>query len=223
MAYRLTPFVPGEWYHCYTRSIDKGAVFRESKDYERFLETIYLCNGSEQVRRHDLRDPSHADFFQVNRGEPLVAIGAYCLMPNHFHLLIKEESEKGISKFMHRVGTSFTKYFNIKNDRVGNVFIKPFRSKHIHDHLYFKKVAQYIHLNPAEIYESGWKSGNIRNMDLLKKQLERYTYSSLADYRGIKRIENLILDQNSKELFESLPPLEEIVDEAAAYYKELSI
>lgn len=222
MAYRRVPFAPNEWFHCYTRSIDKKSVFEDSADYERFLEALYVSNGTTMIRRNDLYRPTHADFFQLERGEPLVAIAAYCLMPNHFHLLIKEISEGGVSKFMHRVGTSFTKYFNIKHERVGNVFIKPFRSKHINDDRYHKRVAQYIHLNPAELFDPGWKSGKVRNIDLLKKRLEQYRYSSLPDYCGIARPENTILDACSKELLMDLP-LAELVDEAAAYYAGLAL
>lgn len=217
MAYRATPFAPEEWYHCYTRSIDKRTIFKNRRDYERFLETLYLSNSIESVRRHDLYEPSHEDFFHVDRDHPLVAIGAYCIMPNHFHLLLKERADGGISKFMHRVGTSFTKYFNLKYDHVGNIFIKPFRSKHINDDRYHKRVAQYIHLNPAELFEHGWKRGVVSNVPYLEKRLKDYEYSSLSAYYGEKRLEDVILDTRAKLLLKDLPPLSEIIGEATEY------
>ncbi len=144
-------------------------------------------------------------------------------MSNHFHILVKENVEGGISKFMHRVGTSFTKYYNLKHNRIGNVFVKPFRSKHIKDDRYYKRIAQYIHLNPAEIFEPKWKSGEVRQMDILKKQIQEYKYSSLLEYSGVKRPENSILDNGSKELLKELPPFSQIIDEAALYYTQLSM
>jgi len=221
MAYRSTPFAPEEWYHCYTRSIDKRSVFQGQRDYERFLETLYLSNSTVSVRRHDLYDPSHEDFFLVDRGNPLVTVGAYCIMPNHFHLLLKEITNGGISKFMHRVGTSFTKYFNLKYDHVGNIFIKPFRSKHIKDDRYLKRIIQYIHLNPAELFETGWKTGKVRNISLLERRLRAYQYSSLIDYCGDTRPQKAILNKKILKLFEDLPPLANVLEDATAYYKEL--
>ena len=80
---------------------------------------------------------------------------AYCLMPNHFHLLLQDAlpAGGGISKFMQKVGTAYTMYFNASRERAGNLFVKPFRSKHVSDDRYFKRVAQYIHFNPIELME----------------------------------------------------------------------
>ena len=151
-----------------------------------------------------------------------MAIGAYCLMPNHFHLLIKEIAEGGITKFMHRVGTSYTMYFNVKRERVGNLFVKPFRSKHVAGDIYFRRVAQYIHLNPVELFEPQWKTGVVSNGDVLERRLKKYPYSSLPEYSGAKRLESTILDQESVELLkEDAPPLNELIPEMAAYYAEL--
>lgn len=223
MSYRQKNFAPNEWYHCYTRSIDKQTVFRTPKDYERFLETLYLVNGTSSVRRGDLYKPSHTDFFELERGDPLVAVGAYCLMPNHFHLLLQEKTEKGISKFMQRLGTGFTKYFNTKYDHIGNVFIGPFRSKHVAEDRYLKHLVQYIHLNPIELSEPGWKQGIIKNKDSMEKRLHTYQYGSLPDYYGNKRPQRSILDSEAMELLGEIPLLADVLEEAAAYYTELPV
>ena len=222
MAYRHTPFAPGEWYHCYTRSIDGRPVFKSRTDYQRFQQGLYMCNGTVTTERGTLYKPVHADFFTIERGKPLVAVGAYCLMPTHFHLLIKENSEGGISKFMQRIGTGFTNYFNVKHHHIGNVFIKPFRSKHIKDDRYFKRVAQYIHLNPAELCEPNWKLGEVRNIRTLKNFVEKYEYSSLQDRLKTGRVESAIINNSDKDLFRDMPPLVEVLSEAATYYQELS-
>src|SRR3989344_1270124 len=117
MAYRRIAFAPDEWYHCYNRGVDKRTIFEEPRDYERFLEALYLSNATESIPRGTFQHLPHSEIINLERTEPIVAIGAYCLMPNHFHLLIKESVEGGISRFMHRVGTSYTMYFNIKRKR----------------------------------------------------------------------------------------------------------
>ncbi|MBI2004940.1 transposase [Patescibacteria group bacterium] len=220
---RKINFAPNEWYHCYTRSIDKRPVFTTLQDYNRFLEALYLSNDVKPIERSSLYNPSHADFFELERYRPVVAIGAFSIMPNHFHILIKELVEGGVTKFMRKVGTSFAMYFNVKYEHVGNVFIKPFRSKHIRDDRYLKRVIQYIHLNAAELFEPEWKQGSIRNIQSLEKRLRAYRYSSFFDYCGEKRPENSILDPKTKTLFDDLPPFQNILEEAAMYYQDLSI
>ncbi len=143
-------------------------------------------------------------------------------MGNHYHILLQEKIENGISKFMQKVGTGYTMYFNEKNDRIGSLFVGPFRSKHIGTDAYLRKVVQYIHLNPAEIFEQGWKHGNVKNLGQLKNKLLSYQTSSLPDYFGAPRPEQAILDIESIALLkDGLPPLSSVLRDAAAYYEEL--
>jgi len=216
-------FAPGGWYHCYNRGVEKRRVFETNRDYERFLQTLYLCNNSERVHQDDLREWSHAEILQYPREDTLVNIGAYCLMSNHFHLLLQSKQEGAVSKFMHRVGISYTMYFNIKNERTGNLFMRPFRSKHISEDRYFKRVAQYIHLNPAELFEPGWKQGRIKNASTLDKKLQGYGFSSYPDYFGIHRPERVILANEAVSLLsENTLSISKLITEAAAYYQELT-
>jgi putative transposase len=228
MTYRQTAFAPEEWYHCYSRSIDRSIVFTNTSDYERFLQALYLSNSNKSIDRSVFYKHTHADFFEVPRTSPLVAIGAYCLMPNHFHILLQEKADGGISKFMQKLGTSFTMYFNAKNQHVGNVFIKPFRSKHIEDDRYLRRVTQYIHLNPAEIFEPEWKKGVVQNENALEENLTNFKYSSLFDYQSVSggvasgyRPERKILDPASMSLLQTDEPLSYVLREAAAYYADL--
>jgi putative transposase len=208
MAYRRTVFAPDEWYHCYTRGVEKRRVFENQRDYERFLEALYLSNSTMQTPRGNFQHLSHLEVMQLPRSDSLVAIGAYCLMPNHFHLLIKETQPGGITKFMQRVGTSYTMYFNVKRKRVGSLFVTPFRSKHIADDRYFQRVAQYIHLNPYEVVGL--------------KKLKEYSYSSLPDYCGEKRNVQTILNPEAFSLLiDTMPAPEGLIDEAAEYYASL--
>jgi len=216
------PFGFGEWYHCYSRGVDKRVVFDTPADYRRFLELLYLSNGTQSHWRSAFQDDDVHMIFSSDRSEPIVAIGAYCLMPNHFHLLIQELTEGGITLFMRRLGTAYTMYFNKKNDRVGNLFVKPFRSKHIVDDRYFRHVANYIHLNPAELSEPGWKEGRVQDIKRLGLYMNTYSHSSFIEYLGKSRPESAILDKEAFSLLSSnMSPVEEMLSEASAYYLEV--
>lgn len=233
MAYRRTPFVPNEWFHCYTRGVEGRSTFETPRDYERFMESLYLCNSSNPVRRDDLDRASDSNIFLYPRGENLVDIGAYCLMPNHFHLLLRSKIDGGITRFMQKIGTAYTMYFNIKNKRVGGLFITPFRSKHVSEDYYFKRVAQYIHLNPIDLFEPGWKSGTAtttaattarRRLAVVEKKLAEYQYGSMSDYYGDARPEGAIIDPAAFKLIqEDMLPLNSLLEERALYYQELNL
>lgn len=227
IAMNRAPFAPGEWYHCYSRGVDKRITFENEHDYQRFIQLLYLSNSTTNLHRSEIfvRKPEH--IFCIDRGERLVSIGAYCLMPNHFHLLLKDETEEGggISKFMQRIGTAYTMYFNLPKERTGNLFVKPFRSKHVHEDRYFKRVAQYIHFNPIELWESGWKDGVAENLESIENQLRTYRFSSLIDYESEnERIEAAVLDQDSVAILKSeRPSLEVSLSEAHEYYLSLGV
>ena len=217
-----TPFGFREWYHCYSRGVDKRATFLDDHDYLCFLQLVYLANSDRILQRSSFSGFTHRERLQVPRGERLVAVGAYCLMPNHFHLLVQEATEGGISKFMQRLGTAYAMYFNAKYERTGNLFVKPFRSKHVNHDRYFRYVAQYIHLNAAEVYEPGWKQGRVDDIRALERNLCKFAYSSLPDYCSASRAEANLLDSSARILIaEGLPPLASVLDEAALYYREI--
>lgn len=223
MGYRREPIVVGEWYHCYNRGIDKRTVFESESDYERFLQALYLHNGEESSGRNNFEHFPHTRIFSIKRGKPIVAIGAYCLMPNHYHLLVREIIEGGIARFMHRVGTSYTMYFNLKNQRTGNLFNKPFRSRLVGREQHFRHLPQYIHLNIAEVFDPEWKKGTVRSTCVLEEKLRKYRFSSFMDYQKVKRPESVILDPVSVELLkEGMPSPRVLLEDAAAYYRSLS-
>lgn len=214
----------GEWYHCYNRGVDKRRVFECEGDYARFMEALYLCNSDEPMHQDNLRRFSHKELFLQKRGKPLVAIAAYCLMPNHFHLLLEQVADGGITAFMRKVGTSYTMYFNIKNERVGNLFVKPFRSQIVSTDAHFMHIPHYLHLNPAELFAPDWKRGKVQNASLLTQKLENYPYSSLCDYGAIKRPERSILDQGAMSLFgKEYPNVSKLVSESLEYYSRLAM
>lgn len=222
MGYRRDPFAVDEWYHCYNRGIDKRVVFESERDCERFVEALYLCNDDESTERSYFDHIPHNEIFERDRSSPLVAIGAYCLMPTHYHLLLREIVDNGISRFMHKLGTSYAMYFNTKNARTGNLFNKPFRSRHVSDDRYFRHVAQYIHLNPAETFEKDWKEGKVSSLSKLEHKMREYRFSSFQDYYRADRVEYEILDVDAISIIRNgMPPMRNILREAHAYYQKL--
>ena len=178
-------FADGEWYHCYNRGVDKRETFMRIADYDRMQELFYLGNSHTALHRSNRARTSHVEVFTIPRGDPLVRVAAYCLMPNHFHLLVRQERTNGISTYMRKVMTAYTMYFNIKYNRDGNLFYKPFRSRHIHDDRYGQHVYNYIRVNPWEVVRNESNNAQI-------KFLERYSYSSLIDGKTM-RAESAIL------------------------------
>ena len=194
MTMRDVPFSIGEWYHCYNRGIEKCVVFKDVRDYHRFLEILYLANSELPLRRDDIGVHKFEEILKMPRGKKLVSIGAFCLMPNHFHLVLKEVSEGGITAFMRKVGTAYTLYFNARYGRTGNLFLKPFRSLHVSNDRYFQYLINYVHCNPAALYESEWRTSHVVDPQFLEEKIVSYPYSSLGTHTGAPALTSAILD-----------------------------
>ena len=153
MATRKISFVIGEYYHLYTRGTEKRIIFLDADDYEYFIFLMYMCNTEKPIRIKALGE----DF---DRGETIVDIGSYCLMPNHIHILVYEKIEKGISIYMLKLLTAYSMYFNLKYKRTGRLYESTFKSSHAGDDRYLKYLYAYIHLNPAKLIEKNWKENS---------------------------------------------------------------
>ncbi len=218
------PFGDDEWYHCYNRGVDKRRIFETGRDYDRFLLTMYASNGSSPVHISNLKASTLSATIQNNvfeRGEPLVIIGAYCLMPNHFHFVLKETVSGGIARFMQKVCTGYTMYFNKKQERTGALFAGSFKSKHVPDDRYFKHLVSYVHLNPAELFDTRWKYG-VSDVSHIEQRLLDYRYSSLPDFLGNDRVEKVLINPSVMDLYERKPNLKEMLIEAMEYYATVS-
>jgi len=214
---RKDPFITGEYYHLYNRGIDKRIIFKSRKDYERFMMLLYVSNSNEQFFRLDnLINQQRKTFNQIlilEKGEPLISIGVWCLMPNHFHLLIKQEIDGGITRFMRKLGVGYSMFFNIKYQRSGSLFGGLFKSKLIgKDDDYMKQLFGYIHINPLDIEFPNWKHDVIKATGNMKKFLTVYPYSSYLDYIGENRVEkNIINPENFPEYFQNAQSFEDFV------------
>ncbi len=204
-------FAENEYYHVYNRGVEKRQIFFDAGDHKRFIFLLLLANSDTPVHLSNYKGIS---LLEIPKGDPIVEIGAWCLMPNHFHILLKEIKKDGISLFMKKLLTGYSMYFNTKKHRKGVLFDGTFKAKHLDSDNYLKYQYAYIHLNPLGIIDSGWKEKKIKNIQKAKEFLFSYSYSSFQDYLGIKRDENNILSIKSfPEYFETLIDFEEMINE----------
>lgn len=195
--YRKTPFAEGEHYHIYSRGVEKRKIFLNTKDYNRFVSLLYIMNQNAPFRMDNFLRENKNNFkniFKEKRENTLVSILGYCLMPNHFHLILYEHTEGGISKFMGKLLTAYSMYFNTKYERSGPLLTRPFRSEHISSESQYMWIFSYLHLNPLSIIDSKWKEKGVKNKKEAEEFLEKYQFSSYQDFLGNVRPESVILD-----------------------------
>jgi putative transposase len=214
MPIRKAPLVPGEFYHLYNRGNSKQKIFRSSSDYERFTALLYLANTTQQW---EVRKIERNQVFDFDRGEQYVAIGAYCLMPNHFHILLTPLVDNGVQKFMLKLSTAYSMYFNTKHHRTGSLFEGRFKSEHVDGDRYLKYLFSYIHLNPVKLFQSDWREIGLSNVADAQIFLNSYQYSSYIDTK-IERAESAILKRrNYPDYFETPFDLDKEILEWLAY------
>lgn len=177
MPYRTTPFVTGEIYHVYNRGVAKNDIFGKVQEYNHFISLLNYYRF-EKVPGHyssfsRLPHSTRASIWQdlMAKKQYRVNILGYCLMPNHFHLMLRQVIDQGILKFVRQVSNSYSHYFNIGNERVGGLFQGVFKSVHVSSEEQIINLSRYIHLNP-------YSSRLVKNVE----ELTSYDYSSLKEY-----------------------------------------
>ena len=182
MSYRKIDIVPGEYYHLYNRGANKQIIFKDEADYHRFLELLFLSNTAFSVSIRNTRR-EYGSVFEFDRGdEQPVAVGAYCLMQNHFHILVKPLIENGVEIFMRKILTGYSMYFNKRYKRTGTLFEGRYKSEHADSDEYLKYLFSYIHLNPLKILNSGWRKNGLTKTEEGVEYLSKYKYSSYIDF-----------------------------------------
>lgn len=142
---RKQPLVTGEYYHIYNRGVDKRDIFKDKKDVSRFIESMCEFNTLEGIT--SLANARKTQIEVKPLSEPLVAIVAYCLNPNHFHFVLRQLADGGISEFMKKLQGGYTYYFNVKHNRSGSLFQGTFKSQHMGTENYFNKILGYTNKN----------------------------------------------------------------------------
>ena len=197
MSIRKTNFVQGEYYHIYNRGNSKQKIFRDKEDYLRFISLLYISNTDESFNFYDLNKNSKLNVFQIERSNLLVNIGSFCLMPNHFHILITQIGDGGISKFMQKLSTAYSMYYNKKYKRTGGLFEGKFKTQHVKTDRHLKYLFSYIHLNPVKLIQKDWKEKGINDKEKVLNYLSKYPYSSYLDFTEDKRAQGSILNIDS--------------------------
>jgi len=147
MGIRNIEFANGEYYHVFNRGVDKRIVFNSKEQQEFFFNRLRLLNTTDSRKYIANKRSRYKDKLITADGDQLVSIVAFCLLPNHYHLLLKQEVDNGISQFMQRLGTSYTMYFNQQENRSGSLFQGKFKAKHLSGEFALPVVSAYVNLN----------------------------------------------------------------------------
>jgi len=187
---RKTPLVNNHIYHVFNRGVEKRHIYLDNQDYLRFIHNLYEFNDrspvinaryyfnskTRQVESNLLMQSRHPT-------KDLVDVMVFTLMPNHFHLLIRQKQKGGITKFMQKVCTGYTMYFNKKYKRVGGLFQGRFKSVLVSRKEHFIYLPYYIHSNPLAL---NINHANTTDWRANMLYLTDYRWSSFPDYIGIK-------------------------------------
>jgi len=191
---RKVQFVNNEYYHIYNRAVPNSLLFQEDEDYQKFKRGLkdfnnksYYEERAAMVRKYGFKELS--SFLELT--EKVVAVVAYCLLPNHFHLILKQLTTNGIPKFLHKIGTSFTNFNNKKYDRPGSLFQGTYKAIHVDNNDYL-------------LWLSGYVNGNCEIHGLA--DTESYQWTSYSHFLGAKPddlvVDNEIILNQFKELKE---------------------
>ena len=200
---RKVQFVNDHFYHIYNRGVEKRDVFLDQNDYIRFIHNLFEFNDIRPAPAYDRRNVGNRISYIGNVGNPIsnikreriVDVICFSLMPNHFHLLLRQVSEKGITKFLRKLGVGYTNAFNLKNKRVGPLFQGKFKAAHINNDVYLTHISRYIHLNPLELKEPQWKEKGVGDWPSADNFLSSYRWSSYPDFIGQSNFPSIINGQ----------------------------
>lgn len=207
MPYRTTPFVTGQYYHIFNRGNEKRRIFADNRNYQRFLKTIlyYQIDGPKPKF-------SHSSIVKLSKLDPskrIVEINCYCLMPNHFHFILKQVKGGGISEFLSKLQNSYTKFFNTKYNRVGALFQGQFKAVLIESDEQLLHLSRYIHLNPYGAF--------------IIKNLADYEWSSFNEYINTSAVKKLCSKDIILGFFKSDDEYKKFVLNQANYAQKLEL
>lgn len=184
---RNIKIAPGEYYHIFNRGMSKQLIFHDDRDRRRFLFLILYFQSptvfqkiSRSIKLFVQHSVLDIDITKEIVKKRFVELNSFCLMPNHFHLIVKEVEENGIARYMQRVLNSYTKYYNTKYDKSGHLFQGPYKAVHIKNNNQLLYLSCYIHRNPRELKE--W----------FNKESD-YQWSSYQDCVNKNRFEELLV------------------------------
>jgi putative transposase len=223
MAYREGITV-GSYVHVCNRGTKKMQIFREQNDLWRLVFNLYYLNHNGRMPDNWTRDVEKLGGLEKfvwpvswrQQRSPLVGILGFCIMPNHFHLILKEITEGGVRRFMHRITMAYSKYVNDKYDESGRLFQGPYRSRTVLDTNDLCNLAAYVMVkNPLELY-SGGSPAAYDNFNEAYTWAVQYPFSSLGDYAG-QRTSPILDNEILGELFSTPDAFQKHAEEMWRY------
>ena len=213
MPYRTIPFVVDHVYHVFNRSIARQTIFIDRYDHERALDLVNFYRFRKPPLRFShykrLSKEKKVEFektFMIDKS-PMLEILAYCIMPNHFHFLLKPKINNAVSDFMRNLQNSYSKYFNTKRKRTGSLFQSMFKALRMETDEQLIHVSRYIHLNPTTSYL------------IEAENLETYEWSSFRDY--VSDIQSNVNKEMVLSHFKSAEDYRKFVFDQVEYQREL--
>jgi putative transposase len=208
-----------DFYHLVNRGVEKRDVVLDDADRVRFVHDLYTFNDKNTI------NPNHrfTENFKYHRNI-LVDIHAWCLMNNHYHLLVSEVLEGGVSLFMHKLNMGYAKYFNERYERSGYVWQGRFRKVHVSTGSHLMFLPYYIHLNPLDFSMPEWREGAVAKAEKALDFLSNYRWSSFYDYCGKRNFPSVIEKKYLCEILGSeVVQIQEIRSIIAGIQKEHSV
>lgn len=216
MPARLIPLITGQYYHIFNRGVARQPIFQEKRDYARFIATLdyyryyplptrfsklqLLANSIRKILLKELQ----------KSGNLQAEIISYVCMPNHYHLLLKQTRDNGISKYLKELQNSYTRYFNTKHKRIGTLFQGQFKAIRIESEEQLLHLSRYIHLNPYTSYV-------VKNVNDLKI----YPWSSLHQY--LNTSQGFAQTDVIKSSFSTPSKYWKFIEDQAEYQRELNL
>lgn len=214
MARRNLIFATNEYYHLFNRTVGKEIIYADKRNLDRMIDLVDFYRLPQSLRYSQFKNlPQQSKQTYLNdlsKEAPLVEIYSFAFMPNHFHFMLKQNREKGVVIFISNLQNSFAKFFNLKTDRHGSLFTKPFKGKWIETDEEFIHLSRYIHLNPVTSFQ------------INSEDLPIYPWTSLPYYLG--KLENRFISTSMLvDQFKTPAKYYEFIKDQADYQRKLGI
>jgi putative transposase len=193
-------FTTNGTYHIYNRGVEKRKIFIDYQDYQRFFFLIDRVNTKSNIKNTSerLKNKVKGSMKPIRRSEPLVKVFTQCCMPNHYHLVVQQLVDGGVSKFLQKLNVGYTMYFNKKYDRNGVLFQGKTKSKLIDSNSYYNTVTRYIVSNPLELKKSS-KYKKLKDSDFLKQYKWLHTSETYLFDKSLRHF--FSMDENELRVF----------------------
>lgn len=193
-----------ELYHVLNRGVDKRTLFLDSKDRARFVHDLWEFNDVNDARNVGYRFPEYSDLRnQYIEKERIVDLHAWCIMGNHYHLLLSEKINGGLTKFIRRLNVGYANYFNERYKRKGTLFQGRTKKVPIHTDAHFLHILNYIHCNPLDLSKDGrgWRERQLQDASAALAKLDTYKWSSYLDYTGTHNFPSVLTTELFSDVF----------------------